>query len=224
MMKALQIAILVFDDVEALDLAGPYEVFTTASRVARRLLKDQADHPEAPLWNAASAWQVRCVARTGEPIRARAGLQVVPDARMADVIECDLLVVPGGVVDALLSQNDTLDWVRERHAGTRITASVCTGAFVLAAAGVVQTGPVTTHWEDRADLARRWPDLQVVSGQRWVEAGNGRIITSGGISAGIDMSLHLVRRLAGEWLAQQTARQMEYEWKYEWNDAASMQT
>jgi transcriptional regulator GlxA family with amidase domain len=87
---------------------------------------------------------------------------------------------------------------------------VCTGAFLLAASGILTSGPVTTHWEDLADLARQFPALEVRDGVRWVD--QGRIVTSGGISAGIDMSLHLVARLRDEALAQRTARQMVFQW------------
>jgi len=101
-------------------------------------------------------------------------------------------------------------WVRKRAAKARRTASVCTGAFLLAASGVVTDDAVTTHWEDIAELRERFPSLDVREGVRWVD--NGRIVSSAGISAGIDMSLHLVERLAGLELAERTARQMDYEW------------
>jgi transcriptional regulator GlxA family with amidase domain len=117
---------------------------------------------------------------------------------------------------------DTLAWVQRMHTASRWTASVCTGAFVLAAAGVLTNQRVTTHWEDQADLQRQFPALQVQSGVRWVEAKEGAnggcITTSAGISAGIDMSLHLVATMAtalgldGHPLAIRTAHQMEYVW------------
>ena len=198
-------AILAFDEVEALDLAGPYEVFTTAARMAAR--------PEAADWpgrSMAAAWQVACVARTQEPVRARAGLRVLPTHGFQHEMPVDLLIVPGGVVDAAARCPDTLDWVRRNSAQARLTASVCTGVFILAAAGVVHTERVTTHWEDLDDLRRQWPTLQVVDGVRWVE--DGRVFSSAGISAGIDLSLHLVARLTCPELAERTARQMDYRW------------
>ena len=127
-----------------------------------------------------------------------------------------LLLVPGGVVTGAQACPDTLAWVQRMHAASRWTASVCTGAFVLAAAGVLTRQPVTTHWEDQADLQRQFPALQVQSGVRWVATDGGRITTSAGISAGIDMSLHLVANMAcalgldGQLLAARTAHQMEY--------------
>lgn len=195
----LHVAILAFDEVEALDLAGPYEVFTTASRMAQR------DQPDAP-----PPFEVSCVAHTLGNVRARAGMAIVPTHDFADVPPVDVLVVPGGVVDAVMTCPQTLDWIASVHRNTRLTASVCTGAFLLAASGVLQSGPVTTHWEDQADLARQFPALEVRDGVRWVD--QGRIVTSAGISAGIDMSLHLVARLRDEALALRTARQMEFEW------------
>jgi transcriptional regulator GlxA family with amidase domain len=193
------VSILVFDEVEALDFAGPYEVFTTASRMWAR------QHPDAqPLF------RVQSVARESAPVRARAGLRLLPDADFATAPQADLLVVPGGVVDGPLACPATLAWVAAQHPATQITASVCTGAFLLAASGVLTGGEATTHWEDQADLAQCYPKLAVRPGVRWVD--QGRVVTSAGISAGIDMSLHLVARMAGMALAERTAHQMEFEW------------
>lgn len=201
--QPFRIAILAFDDVEALDLAGPFEVFTTAVRMARRLALEGAD--------GAAGWQVDCVARTLAPVTARAGLRVLPSLDFAQCPRADLLIVPGGVVDAVAACAETRAWVAQVAAGAQITASVCTGAFILAASGVIAHDRVTTHWEDIDDLRRQFPALQVEAGKRWVD--EGRIVTSAGISAGIDMSLHLVRRLAGAALAVRTARQMDYPWQ-----------
>lgn len=195
----LQVTILAFDEVEALDLAGPYEVFTTASRMRQR------DAPGTP-----PPFEVVCVARDRLPVSARAGMTLLPTHSFADAPATDVLIVPGGVVDAVAACADTLAWVARSAERATLTASVCTGAFVLAASGVLQRGPVTTHWEDADDLARRFPALQVHTGVRWVD--QGAIVTSAGISAGIDMSLHLVARLAGMALAERTARQMDFSW------------
>lgn len=199
------IAILAFDEVEALDLAGPYEVFTTAARMAARA--EAADWPGGDL---AAAWRVGCVARSRAPVRARAGLTVLPTRDFTDAGPVDLLVVPGGVVETAARCPQTLAWVRQASQNATLTASVCTGAFILAAAGVVHTERVTTHWEDLDDLRAQWPMLQVQDGVRWVE--DGRVVSSAGISAGIDMSLHLVARLTCPALAERTARQMDYRW------------
>ena len=195
----MRVHILAFDDVEALDLAGPYEVFTTASRVARRR------QPGTP-----APFDVACVARERLPVRARAGLTLLPEHGFADAPPCDLLVVPGGVVDAAMACAETRQWLARVGAQAALVASVCTGAFLLASSGLLTSGPTTTHWEDVSDLRRQFPALEVREGVRWVD--QGRIVTSAGISAGIDMSLYLVERLAGPGLAEATARQMDYTW------------
>lgn len=195
----LNLAIYVFDQVEALDFAGPYEVFTTATRMAARAA------PEAP-----PAFNVFTVGRTREAVRARAGLKIEPDHTLADPPRIDVLIVPGGVVGDEVAKPDVIGWIARTAPATRITASVCTGAFLLAQARLLDGLTVTTHWEDVADLRRDHPALNVVEGPRWCDAGP--IVTSAGISAGIDMSLHLVRRLHGAALAERTARQMDFDW------------
>ena len=193
------IGILMFDGVEALDFAGPFEVFTTATRMQARLA------PEAT-----APFEVRTVSRDGGTVQARAGLIVQVDHAFDDAPKFDVLLVPGGVVDAALACNHTRAWLARVAPGCEIVASVCTGAFLLAGAGVTGDAPLTTHWEDLADLRAGWPALSVVDGVRWVE--HGRIISSAGIAAGIDMSLHLVERLEGRTLAERTARQMDVRW------------
>ncbi len=192
----IRVALLAYDGVEALDFAGPFEVFTTAARVHARTT------PGDPVF------EVVAVAAGPGPVRARAGLELLPSATVADAGVVDVLVVPGGLVDGVREDRAVLDWLARVHATTRLTASVCTGAFVLAAAGILTGGPVTTHWEDLDDLAAQFPALEVVGERRWVR--QGRMFTSAGISAGIDLSLHLVEVLAGRELAVRTARQLDY--------------
>lgn len=195
-----QVTILVFDDVEALDFAGPYEVFTTASRVHGR------SHPNDP-----PLFATQCVARHADPISARAGLRILPDSTFAACTHTDVLIVPGGVVDAAMACEQTIAWIAATATSATTVASVCTGAFLLARSGVLTHGPVTTHWEDVEDLQQMFPALQVQTGKRWISQGH--ITTSAGISAGIDMCLHLVATLAGHELAARTARQMDYAWQ-----------
>ena len=197
--QTMLISILVFDAVEALDFAGPYEVFTTATRMHAR------ENPGQP-----ALFDVACVSRDGTPIQARAGLRVLPDFSFESALPCDVLIVPGGVVEAAMECFETRDWISRTAAQASITASVCTGVFLLANSGVLPKGPVTTHWEDISDLKARFPALDVVEGRRWID--NGRFVTSAGISAGIDMSLHLVARLGSHALAERCARQMDYPW------------
>lgn len=199
-MTTLHVRILTFDGMEALDFAGPFEVLTTAARVHQRL------HPGSAAWSA-----VRCVAQGNGPVTARAGLRVLPDTSFDELTgPIDLLLIPGGVVEEAMQSEPTLSWIRQSAATAGITASVCTGAFLLAASGVIRDERVTTHWEDVADLRQQFPALHVQTGVRWID--EGRVVTSAGISAGIDMSLHLVARLGGEELAVRTARQMDFAW------------
>lgn len=198
--RTRRVGILLYPEVEVLDFAGPYEVFTTASRMALR------HAPGAP-----PPFVVCTVARVAGPVRARAGLQALADHGFDDHPPLDLLIVPGGVVDAPLADAATLAWLTRAAPAAERVASVCTGAFLLAAAGLLPAGtPVTTHWEDLDDLRRFAPGLQVLAERRYVDTG--RLVTSAGISAGIDMSLHLVGQLEGLALAERTARQMDVVW------------
>jgi transcriptional regulator GlxA family with amidase domain len=191
------IGLLVFDQIEVLDLGGPFEVLSVASRLAERDGEPQL-------------FRVLLIAAQPGPIVARGGLRVLPDLLLEEAPRLDVLIVPGGVVDAVAADQRVTDWVQEQARQVELLASVCTGAFVLAGVGLLDGLKVTTHWEDQADLARLFPALSVVSGVSWVD--QGRVVTSGGISAGIDMTLHLVERLHSRALAERTARQMEYRW------------
>jgi len=121
-----------------------------------------------------------------------------------------VLLVPGGVHNAAMNDAATLEWLARTAPACEIVASICTGAFLLAAAGIAPDAPLTTHWEDLDDLRQAFPHRVVVDGVRWVE--DGHVLSSAGIAAGIDMSLHLVERLASRTLAERTARQMDVRW------------
>jgi transcriptional regulator GlxA family with amidase domain len=202
------VGIYVFDEVEVLDFAGPFEVFSTASRVFRRTAPD-AEPP----------FEVMTVGTSRSPVTARGGLLVQPRYSFADHPKLDVLVVPGGLVTVELDRPRVIAWVAARAATAELTASVCTGALLLARAGILKGKSATTHWEDIAALRAAAPGTRVTQGGRWVE--DGAVITSAGISAGLDMSLHIVGRLAGRDLAMRTARQMEYEWRDEGQKAAA---
>lgn len=195
----ISIGVFVFNEVEVLDFAGPYEVFTTASRVYGR---SDALTPVP--------FSVFTIAKDKNTIRTRPGLRVQADYTITDHPAIDLLVVPGGVVTAELATPTVTDWIANLSPKPRLIASVCTGAFLLAKAGLLDGTTATTHWEDIADMRAAFPLVTVLEGRRWVEEGS--IVTSAGISAGIDMSLHLVERLAGRELSLRTARQMDYYW------------
>ena len=193
------VGIYLFNEMEVLDFAGPFEVFSTANRVK---LKKEPD--------AVRPFDVITLTDRKRTITARGGLKVIPDFALDDHPAVDVLIIPGGVVTAELQQPQIIDWIRRSSEKTAITASVCTGAFLLAKAGLLHGKAATTHWEDIAKLRVMFPDVQVQTETRWVDTGH--IVSSAGISAGIDMSLHLVARLEGDELAVNTARKMEYEW------------
>jgi len=196
------VGIYVFDEVEVLDFAGPFEVFSTASRVFCRA-QPGAEPP----------FEVFTVGASQRPVTARGGLVVQPRFSFADHPKIDVLLVPGGVVRAELERPRVIAWVAARAAAAELTASVCTGAFLLGKARLLKGKNATTHWEDVVALRALAPSTRVVQSGRWVE--DGAVITSAGISAGLDMSLHIVARLVGHELAARTARQMDYEWRDE---------
>lgn len=198
--RSIRVGILLFPEVEVLDFAGPFEVFSVAARITP---------PRCA--GAPPVFDVATVAASSAPVVARHGLVVQPRHDFATAPDFDLLVVPGGVVAQPLGDAATLAWVRRASDRAPVTASVCTGAFVLAEVGLLEGRRVTTHWEDVADLAARHPNLTVVEDVPFVD--EGAIVTSAGISAGIAMSLHLVGRILGEAAARTTARQMQYDWR-----------
>jgi transcriptional regulator GlxA family with amidase domain len=198
---ARAVGILLFRDVEVLDFAGPLEVFSAASRVALRLAPD-----------ASPPFDVFTVAVDAAPVHARAGLAVVPNHTFTDHPSIDVLVVPGGDVRAPLACPATLRWLEDRAAHAEVTASVCTGAFLLGACGLLDGRDVTTHHEDLDGLAEACPTAQVHAGRRWIDSG--AVVTAAGVAAGLDMSLHLVERFAGAGLAAATARYVELDAYY----------
>ncbi len=193
------VGIFVFENIEVLDFAGPFEVFTTASRVFGRTNPD-----------AAEPFKVCTVAQNPGTVRARAGLVIQPDFVFKSHPSLDVLIVPGGVVTNELEKPEVIAWISKNSKNATLVASVCTGAFLLAKAGVLQAQSCTTHWEDVDDLKTMFPKLTVKTGVRWVD--EGEVVSSAGISAGIDMSLHLVEKLVGRELALKTARQMDFDW------------
>jgi transcriptional regulator GlxA family with amidase domain len=193
----MNVGLYIYDQAEVLDFSGPFEVFSTASRICPS---------EAP-------FNVFLVSETGNTVHARGGYSVNPTFGFHNHPQIDVLIVVGGVHTAELSKKRVLKWIAEQANNARLIASVCTGAFLLAEARVLTNENVTTHWEDIPDLRAGYPSLTVKESTRWVD--EGRIVTSGGITAGIDMSLHLVGRLYSTELAEKTARQMEFEWAKE---------
>jgi len=194
----LNVGILIFDDVEVLDFAGPFEVF---SRTRMRPGVESRRSSEGAPFN------VYSVARIKEPVIATGGLEIQPRYDFTNCPPVDLLVVPGGWgTRRLLDNEDTLSWIRKvAEGGARIT-SVCTGSLLLAKAGLLKNKAATTHWGALETLAALDPTIKVYR-KRYVDQG---IVTSAGISAGIDMALYLVGELLGSEVSKDTARYMEY--------------
>lgn len=200
----MNVGIYIYDDAEVLDFSGPFEVFSTANRLS----------------NPQNIFNVFLVAENSGtssssnitlPIKARGGYNVLPHYDFTNHPNIDVLIVVGGVHTHELNKAAVINWVAQQDKSANVVASVCTGAFILAQAGVLNGLNVTTHWEDINDLQQAYPNLTVISGKRWVD--EGKYITSGGISAGIDMSLHLVSKLVNIQLAENTAKQMEFDWR-----------
>jgi transcriptional regulator GlxA family with amidase domain len=188
------VALLVFEDAEVLDVAGPYEVFSVAGR-------RQGLEP----------FEVRLVAEQPGPVTLRNGFQVIPHATLAEGAAADIIVVPGGQGTRREMHNPViLAWVRAAAARAELVLSVCTGALVLGTAGLLDGLDVTTH-RGALDLLRQVaPGARIRDGERFLD--NGRVVVAAGVSAGIDMSLHVVERLLGTEVAEEAAAYMEYHW------------
>lgn len=190
-----KVAILIFDKVEILDFCGPFEVFG----VTRALQKEER------------LFDVYTVAEDARPIRARNGLSVNPNHTFADCPQPDILLVPGGQGTRTQIHNEVLiTWVQAQAARVELLLSVCTGALILAQAGLLGGLSATTHYRAFDELRALAPDTTLCPDKRYVD--NGKIILSAGISAGIDMSLYVVERLLGAEQANKTARHMQYEY------------
>jgi transcriptional regulator GlxA family with amidase domain len=195
----MRIGVLLYDGVDLLDAGGPYEVFLTAARLAAR---GGGDPP----------FEVVTVTVTGTPVTAYGGMGLVPQASVATAGPLDVLIVPGTIdVGGAVGDAALLAAVDRLAGASDVTASVCTGAFLLADVGLLDGRPWTTHWEDVDALAGTLGESGAVRGVRWVDAGE--VVTGAGLSSGIAMALHLVDRLAGRDLAASTARQIDYEWQ-----------
>jgi len=196
MSKSLNIGIVIFDDVEELDFVGPWEVFTSAAS-----LLAQHDRDAAP-------WTVRTLAQHERPVRCRKGLRVLPDATLDTVSALDLVLVPGGQGTRREMKNEVLlEWLRRVTPGCRFVTSVCSGALVLHQAGDARGKRITTHWRVIEEL-RALGDATVLEGVRFVR--DGKLVTSAGVSAGIDLALWLVGQLVTPDFARTVQRSIEY--------------
>jgi transcriptional regulator GlxA family with amidase domain len=190
---ARHIGILLFDDVEELDAVGPYEILAHWTQ----------QHPE-------DGWSVSCLSPDGSPVRAAKGLVLGAHHSIADAPALDVLLHPGGRgTRPMLRNTDHLDWVRAQRRTVPLMTSVCTGSLVYAAAGVLAGRPATTHWAAFDELQALDGSVRLRPDERFVDDGD--VITSAGVSAGIDMALHLVARLAGVARAREVRRGIQYD-------------
>lgn len=193
-----RVAILLFDGFDLIDAGGPYEVFLTASRLAER----DGLPPQ---------YEVILVSSGGADAVAFGGMTLTALHDPADVGQVDIAIVPGTVdVAAAVADPVLASTVEGLLQSSRVTASVCTGAFLLAEAGVLEGKRATTHWEDVDDLASTGKVAEARSGVRWVDEGD--VVTSGGLASGMHMALHLVARDFGVEHAVRTARQLDLPW------------
>jgi transcriptional regulator GlxA family with amidase domain len=198
-MDRWNVGILIFDGVEVLDFAGPFEVFSR-TRLTPGVESRRTDE-SAP-------FNVFTVARTGDEISATGGLRVRPRHGFADAPRIDLLVVPGGLgTRALMEDRETLEWIRRTAASARRVTSVCTGSLLYAKAGMLRGRRATTHWGALDLLETLDAGVKVERALRVVDDG---IITSAGVASGIDMAFYVVERLHGKAVADETAHYIEY--------------
>ena len=187
------IGIYLFDDVEELDAVGPYEILASWTQ----------GWPD-------DGYEVLTISCSGKPVRGAKGLVLEPHAAVPDTAPLDVLVYPGGAgTRPALRDSAHLDWVRTQRATLPLLASVCTGALVYAAAGLLANRPATTHWASLDLLAELDPTIDVRDGVRFVDDGD--MVTAAGVSAGIDMALHLVARLASTERAREVRRFVQYD-------------
>jgi len=196
-MKRTRVGIVIFPDVEVLDFCGPFEVFSVT-----RLNEERRREELSP-------FEVLLVAERPEPVVATGGLRVLPDVTLETCPALDVLVVPGGWgTRAEIRNQRLLTWIAERGRQVETLTSVCTGAMLLGQAALLDGRRATTHWRSLDWMRQSFPRLTVEQELHVVEDGN--VLTSAGISAGIDMALRVVARYCGEPVGRATARYMEY--------------
>jgi len=192
-----RVGILIFPEVEVLDFCGPFEVFSIT-----RLNEEKRREEPSP-------FDVVLVAQTLDPVEAAGGLRVLPQYTFDTCPKLDILVAPGGYGTRLQVRNEALiGWIGRAASQAELVTSVCTGSLLLAKAGLLDGVRATTHWRVLGEMRSFFPQVEVVDDEHVVE--QGRILTSAGVSAGIDMALRVVKRCFGETIARAAARQMEY--------------
>ena len=198
-MKKINVGIFIFDEVEVLDFAGPFEVFSRT-----RLLKGA----ESRRSNDSAPFNPFTVSIDTKPLTATGGLKIIADYTFNNFPKIDILIIPGGFgTRTLLNNESLLKWIKAVSDKANITASVCTGSLLLAKAGLLDGKRATTHWGAIEALKSISKDIQVITERRVV---NDEIITSAGVSSGIDMAFMIVENLYGEQVASDTAKYIEF--------------
>jgi transcriptional regulator GlxA family with amidase domain len=196
-MNRKRLGIVIFDDIEVLDFCGPFEVFSTT-----RLNEERRREEPSP-------FDVLLVSQFNRTITTTGGMKIIPDATFENCPPLDILVVPGGWGTRSEMYNETMiAFIRAHATNVETLASVCTGALILGNAGLLDGLRATTHWRSLKLMQELFPKVMVDSKSHVIQQGN--VITSAGISAGIDMALHVVANYCGESTARLTARHMEY--------------
>lgn len=191
-MAKKKVVFLVFDDMELLDFAGPCEVFSVTNELGG--------------WG---LFEIETASSTGGRVRTKNGVVIQPDGALPGAMEADILVIPGGRgIRKVVKDPETIEWVKAVAQRAELVLSVCTGSMVLAKAGLLDGLSATTHHTVFDEFEAMAPQTRLLRGERFVD--NGRVITSAGISAGIDMSLHVIERLFGKGTAEAAAAYMEY--------------
>jgi transcriptional regulator GlxA family with amidase domain len=188
----MNVGIFIFNDVEVLDMAGPFEVFSLAEKDGKK------------------AFNVFTIAEHNNILTARNGLLLKPNYTLQNHPNLDILIIPGGygAEHIELKNASILKWVKLQSQKVNFLLSICTGVFILAECGLLNSKKATTHWMDLDRLGKNYPSIEVIRNVKYVDEGS--ILTSGGISAGIDLSFHLLKRELGPEIASATARQMDY--------------
>lgn len=189
------VAVVIYKDAEPLDWTGPYEVWNDAANFGQS--------------NGQRAFNVYTVSKTTEPLSSQ-GMKIVPDYSIANAPKPDIIVIPGGNSANVYDDAEFLAWAKKAATEAEVAETVCTGVFVLAKTGLLDNLEATTWYGAIDHLREGYPAVKVKNGQRFVD--NGHFVTTAGVSAGIDGSLHLIARLLGRRVADQVARYMEYRW------------
>jgi transcriptional regulator GlxA family with amidase domain len=185
-------AILLFNDAEVLDFAGPFEVFNSAN-----------------LMYGETIFNVYTIAEKKGAVSARNNFKIIPDYSLDDCPPPEILIIPGGIGRKTEMNNPSLlSWIKEKFIELEFLLSVCTGSFIVGKTGLLEGMEATTHHYSYEEFERTFPKIKLVKNAKYID--NGKIITAAGVSSGVNMSLYLVGRLFGEELKQKTAEHIEF--------------